>query len=210
MGYGKAHNIAIRKSIKENAKYHVVMNPDIYFEKGVIEKLYEYMESNQEVGLAMPKVLYFNGDVQYLAKLLPTPFDLFLRRFVPFNFLKEKRSEKYELRFTGYNDIMEVPFLSGCFMFLRVKVLKEVGLFDENFFMYLEDIDLSRRIHQKYKTIFYPKVNVYHEYEKGSYKSLKLLIYHVRSAIYYFNKWGWIFDKERKKINDNILKKWRR
>nr|WP_028950943.1 hypothetical protein [Sulfurihydrogenibium subterraneum] len=60
----------------------------------------------------------------------------------------------YELRFTGYNKIMEVPYLSGCFMFIRTKVLEKVGLFDERFFMYLEDTELSRRIHKVSKTIF--------------------------------------------------------
>ena len=98
---------------------------------------------------------------------------------------------------------MNVPVLSGCFMFLRTSALKDVGLFDENIFMYLEDTDLSRRIHTKYKTIFYPKVQITHEYAKESNKSKKLLKYHIQSAIYYFNKWGWVFDKQRDEINQN-------
>lgn len=102
--------------------------------------------------------------------------------------------------------MMNVPYLSGCFMFLRVSVLKEVGLFDERYFMYLEDTDLSRRIHKKYKTIYYPFVHIIHEYSKGSYKNIKLLIYHIHSAIKYFNKWGWIFDKERREINTKVLR----
>ena len=58
-----------------------------------------------------------------------------------------------------------------------------------------------------YKSIYYPEVSVFHEYEKGSYKNSKLLRYHLLSAARYFNKWGWFFDKERSKINKNILKK---
>lgn len=206
LGYGKAHNIAIRKSMEEGVPYHLVLNPDVYFEKGVLEKLYEFMEENRDVGLIMPKVLYPNGEIQYLCKLLPTPMDLIFRRFIPIKSWKEKRNYIYELRFTGYNKIMNVPYLSGCFMFLRVSALKEVGIFDERYFMYLEDTDLSRRIHKKYKTIYYPFVHIFHEYGKGSYKDLKLLIYHVISAIKYFNKWGWIFDKEREEINVRVLK----
>jgi len=205
LGYGRAHNIAIRKSIEENVPYHLVMNPDVYFGKGVLEELYEYMEENKDVGNIMPKVLYPNGDIQYLCKLLPTPMDLIIRRFIPIRRWQEKMNERYELRWTGYNKIMNVPYLSGCFMFLRCSVLKEVGLFDENIFMYLEDVDLNRRIHRKYKTIFYPKVTIYHEYGKGSYKNKKLLIAHIKSAIYYFNKWGWFFDKERKEINEKAV-----
>jgi len=89
-------------------------------------------------------------------------------------------------------------------MFLRTEVLKKIGLFDENIFMYLEDTDLNRRIHGKYKTIFYPKVEVVHEYAKESYENKKLLMFHIRSAIYYFNKWGWVFDKRRDEINKSF------
>lgn len=209
IGFGKAHNIAIMRSIKENVKYHIVLNPDIYFNENVIDELYDYMEANPDVGLVMPKILYPSGETQYLCKLLPTPFDLIFRRFLPFEKLKEKRNNTYELRFTGYNKIMNVPYLSGCFMFLRTKALEDVGGFDERFFMYLEDTDLSRRLHKKYKTIFYPHVCVYHEFAKGSYKSKKLLLIHLMSAIAYFNKWGWFFDKDRDTINKNFLNKYR-
>jgi len=210
LGFGKAHNIAIRKSIDENIKYHLVLNPDIYFEEGVLEELYDFMEKNPDVGLVMPKVLYPDGKIQYLCKLLPTLLDLFGRKFLNKGPLKkyiEKRNEIYELRFTGYNKIMEVPFLSGCFMFIRTEALKKVGLFDERFFMYLEDADLSRRIHRVAKTIYYPYVHIYHEHQKDSYKNLKLLKIHIESAIKYFNKWGWFNDLEREKINVEILRK---
>ncbi len=210
LGFGKAHNIALKRSIEENIPYHLVLNPDVYFEKGVLEELYNFMEANKDVGLVMPKVLYPDGNIQYLCKLLPAPLDLFGRRFLnfgPFRKIVEKRNEIYELRFTGYDKIMEVPYLSGCFMFIRTEVLKKVGLFDERFFMYIEDTDLSRRIHRVAKTVYYPYVYIYHDYGKGSYKSLKLLSYHIKSAIKYFNKYGWFFDKERKEINMQILKK---
>ncbi|MBN1114800.1 MAG: glycosyltransferase family 2 protein, partial [Oligoflexia bacterium] len=65
----------------------------------------------------------------------------------------------------------------------------------------LEDVDLSRRIHSRYKTLYYPDVKIIHEHRKGSYTSRGLMGCHVLSAIRYFNKWGWVFDAERKKIN---------
>jgi GT2 family glycosyltransferase len=205
LGYGKAHNIAMRKSIEKNIPYHIVLNPDIYFKNNVLNELYKYMEENKDIGNIIPQVLYPDGDIQYLTKLLPTPIDLIFRRFIPSKNWKEKRNEKFELKFTDYKDINNIPSLSGCFMFLRASVLKDVGLFDENIFMYLEDTDLNRRIHTKYKTIFYPKVNITHEYAKESYVNKKLLVYHIKSAIYYFNKWGWFFDKSRDEINKKCL-----
>lgn len=209
-GYGAGHNIAIRESIELGATYHVVVNPDIYFEKGVLEELEAYMNANLDVGLIMPKILYPDGELQYLCKLLPSPSDLLLRRFCFSKKYQEKKNRHYELRFADYNKEMEVPSLSGCFMFMRISVLDKVKGFDERYFMYAEDLDLCRRIGQVSRTIYYPKSSVYHAYAKGSYKNRKLLKYHICSVIKYFNKWGWIWDVERKTINKHILDKLRK
>lgn len=205
LGYGKANNIAIRQSIEENINYHLVLNPDIIFESEILQKLEFYMDKNTDIGLLMPKILYPDGEIQYLCKLIPNPFDLIFRRFLPES-MSKKQQYRFELRASGYNKLLNVPYLSGSFMFLRVETLKNTGLFDERFFMYPEDIDLSRRIHKRYRTVFYPEVRVIHEHEKGSYKNKKLLFIHIKNMIKYFNKWGWFFDKERKEINKEILK----
>lgn len=207
LGYGAAHNIAIKKSIEAGIKYHLVLNPDIYFDAEALNKLLNYIDQNEDIGLVMPMVKYPNGNPQYLCKLLGSPFDLFGRRFVPLERWVEVKNNRYELRFTGYDKIMQVPSLSGCFMLLRTAVLEKVGEFDERFFMYCEDLDLCRRIGKVSRTMFYPEVSIFHDYEKGSYKNSALLMYHMMSAIKYFNKWGWFFDKERRRINRETLNK---
>ncbi len=204
VGYGTGHNIAIRKTIEQNISYHLVLNPDIELEHTIFTDIVSFMQENKQVGHLMPKILYPNGKLQYQCKLLPTPFDLFIRRFLPDNWIK-KAKDKFELRHSGYDKTMQIPCLSGCFMFLRTSTLKDIGIFDERFFMYGEDIDLTRRIYKKYKTIFYPNVNIIHKHERGSYKSFKLFLIHLQSIIKYFNKWNWIFDKERTKINQKTL-----
>ena len=208
LGYGAAHNIALKKTIEQTIPYHLVVNPDISFQSEIICDIESYMNSHPEIGQLMPKVFYPDGNIQYLCKLLPKPSDLFLRRFLPKKWTK-KRREHFEMRASGYDKIMDVPYLSGSFMFLRTKVLKECGLFDERFFMYPEDIDLTRRIHRKYRTVFYPNVNIIHHHAQDSYKSRKMLWIHMKNMAKYFNKWGWIFDKERKEINKEILKQFR-
>lgn len=208
-GYGRAHNIAIKKAIDSRAQYHIIVNPDIrIISMDAINRLEIYMNHHLDVGLVMPNIIYPNGGQQYLCKLLPTPFDLLIRRFLPQQ-MCEKRRQQFELRFTGYNKEMDVPFLSGCFMFLRVDALREIGLFDERFFMYGEDIDLSRRIHARFRTVFYPEVTIIHAHEAASYKNKKMLLIHIRNIIRYFNKWGWFFDRERKHINHATLCKLR-
>jgi len=204
IGYGAAHNIALRKSIAEKVDYHLVVNPDILFDAQIMEKIVEFMNKNAIIGHLMPKILFPNGQIQYLCKLLPTPFDLIFRRFLPESWTK-KRTEKFELRQTNYDKVMDVPYLSGCFMFLRVSTLAKVGLFDERFFMYPEDIDLTRRIHAKYRTVFYPEVVAIHNHARDSYKNPRMLWVHIRNMLKYFNKWGWFFDNERKEINRRIL-----
>ena len=205
LGYGAAHNIAIRETLKARIGYHLVVNSDIDFDRDILDEMAEFMKKNQDVGLLMPKVVYPNGELQYLCKLLPTPLDLIGRRFLPRKWM-QKRMLHFELRDTGYNKIMNVPYLSGCFMLLRADALREVGMFDERFFMYPEDIDLTRRMHRSYKTLFFPSAVVVHNHERGSYKSKKLLKIHIINMCKYFNKYGWMFDKERSEVNKQTLR----
>jgi GT2 family glycosyltransferase len=203
LGFGAGHNIAIKKALHQY-DYHLVLNPDVCFGVEVLPTLANYMEANNAVGLVMPKVVYPNGEIQYVAKLLPSPVDLIFKRFIP-SFLIKKRMERFQLKFTGYDKEMEVPYLSGCFMFLRTSALQQVGLFDERFFMYPEDIDLTRRMHQKFSTRYWPGTYIVHKHEQGSYKNKKLLFIHISNMIRYFNKWGWLFDAERRKVNRDIM-----
>lgn len=205
LGYGAGHNIALRKTIEQGIPYHLVVNPDISFDPVIIDSIVQFMNNNSEIGQIMPKVYYPNGEIQYLCKLLPTPFDLIFRRFLPKNWTK-KRTERFELRKSGYSTLLDVPYLSGCFMFLRTTAIKEIGIFDERFFMYPEDIDLTRRIHQKYRTVFYPEVSIIHHHAQESYTNLKMLWIHITNLVRYFNKWGWFFDKERRNVNKETLK----
>jgi GT2 family glycosyltransferase len=92
-------------------------------------------------------------------------------------------------------------------MFLRTKALTVSGLFDERFFMYPEDIDLSRRIHEHYDTLYYPHVFITHKHEAASYRNYKMLWIHIKNMVKYFNKWGWFKDKKREEINFSTLNK---
>lgn len=208
-GFGYGHNIGLNMSLNDsNIKYHLVLNPDVYFESEGLSKIINFMDINSDVGNLMPKVCYPDGSIQYLCKLLPTPYDWIGRRFNPFKKIVEKRNQKFELRFTNYDKVMEVPYLSGCFMFLRLEAIRNIGFFDEGIFMYGEETDLCRRlIANNYKTIFFPEIKIFHEFEKGSHKSLRLTWIGIKSAIYYFNKWGWFIDLQRHKINKITLGK---
>lgn len=203
VGYGSANNIAMRKSLGKS-KYHVVLNPDIRFNGGTLESMYSFMEESPTVAHLMPRIVFPNGQMQHLCKLLPSPFDLVARRFLPSGGLQKMLSRRFELQNLNYAAVNDVPYLSGCFMFFRNDALKRVGLFDERFFMYPEDIDITRRIHMMYRTVYFPGATVIHEHAKASYRSLKMLFVHASNIVKYFNKWGWFFDLERTRINRRI------
>jgi GT2 family glycosyltransferase len=210
VGYGRGNNIAINK-ILNYSNYHLVINPDVFFDGNILPKILNKLLCDSSIGLIMPKVLYPDGQIQYLCKLIPNPVELLFRRF-PFPLYKsyfKSMNDKYELKWTGYSKEMNVPVLSGCFMFLNVEALREVGIFDDRYFMYAEDMDLSRRIHERYKTLYYPEVFVHHEYAKSSYLNIRLLFAHIISIIRYFNKWGWFFDPLRKKFNNEFVSRYK-
>ena len=204
LGFGHAQNIAISKAL-DNSNYHLVLNPDITFGKGTLENIYMFMELNQDIGQLMPKIFYPDGEIQRLCKLLPHPVDLIGRRFLGRLSYMKNRNKLYELEHFKYDKLLDTPNLSGCFMFIRTSVLKQVKGFDTRFFMYLEDFDLTRRINKIARTVFYPGASVIHGYSKGSYTNPTLFKYHIISAIKYFNKWGWFFDKERSELNKKVL-----
>lgn len=206
-GYGKANNEIIEANLHKDG-YHLVMNADVYFQENTLEKIVAFMDSHPDIGLLLPRVLNPDNTEQPLFKLLPSPADLIIRRFLP-GFLKPlfaKNQDEYRLASADVRETFDAPYLSGCFMFMRKSALREVGAFDPRFFLYCEDVDLSRRIRTRWRTTYYGEAVIHHYFDKGSYKKLRLLYYHMVSAIKYFNKHGWLSDPERDRINEETLK----
>jgi GT2 family glycosyltransferase len=189
LGYGRANNIAIRDSVRRH-KYHLVCNPDISMGSDTLSGLYRLMEGRPDVGLCSPRTVGTDGHLHHLCKRLPSPFDLAIRRFAPASWFEAQRAH-YEMRDQSYDRPMEAPFLSGCFMFFRSAVLSRLDGFDERYFLYIEDLDLSRRAAVLARNLYTPDIQIVHGAQRGAYKSLRLLRYFSVSVLRYFNKWGW-------------------
>ena len=202
LGYGKAHNIALRNFI-DKTDYHIILNPDISFQSDVIISLSDYLDRNSKVGLVAPKAVYPNGDVQSNGRLIPNPIHLILRRFFSISKFNLKVNSDYELKNNGNTDYL-TPVVLGSFMMFRNYALKEVGIFDERFFLYPEDIDISRRMFEKYDNIIYVEKQFIHHHYQESYKSTKLLYVHIKEMMKYFNKWGWFIDEQRDYLNQKV------
>lgn len=203
-GFGAAHNTAIRNAMARGAEFHLVLNSDVRFDPEVLPRLIKAMRSRPDVGQLQPKIVYPDGTFQPTARLLPTPWDVFGRRFMPRSLFRA-RNDRYTLAHLDHSREWNIPYHQGSFMLLRTEALRETGLFDERFFMYPEDIDLTRRIHRRYVTLWYPHETVIHDHRAGSYHSLRLLRIHVVNMIRYFNKWGWWRDPERARFNRPLL-----
>ncbi len=176
LGFGKAHNLAIPLI---ESKYHAIVNPDIILNDDSLSKIIEYMENNPDVVLAVPKILFPDGTEQKLPKLKPKLIYLLARR-TPFFKSKAKEYTMEDIKIT---EPFEIDQCTGCFMVIKTDVFKALGGFDERFFMYMEDADLTLRAKEYGKTMYLPQFSVIHEWERSSSKSLKYLMIHINSMI---------------------------
>lgn len=202
IGFAKAHNIAIRQYVK-HCEFYLILNPDISFPAGTLENLVEKMRTDPQIGLCIPKILYPDNTPQYVNKRLPTPLTSLLRplcrRFPAFN--KLTNMKRYECRDMDHGRSIICPSISGCMMFCRAEVLAEVEGFDERYFLYFEDIDLSRRIAERYLTVAFHDITAHHHWQRAAYADNRLFKVLINSAKLYFHKFGWFFDPRRRELN---------
>ena len=200
LGYGRAHNIALQAAAGRS-RYSLVMNTDIEYQSDVVVRLKRFLDDRPSAGLASPRILNPDGTLQHVCRLLPTPANLFLRRFLPNARSTQAADWEYELRWWDHRDIANIPYFQGSFLLMRTDLCTTLGGFDDRFFLYGEDIDLTRRMHKVAETCYVPDVAITHEYRRYSSKSLRGTWYGIQNNCRYFNKWGWFFDTERNAIN---------
>ncbi len=180
MGFGSAHNVALKHEI---GKYHFIINPDITLNSDVISDMVDFFENNPDVVMAMPKILNQDGTEQKLPKQRPTFKKLFLGR------LSDKIRSEYVWADRDIIEPCEIDFCTGCFFGIKGDVFKKLCGFDERYFMYLEDADLSLKAKTIGNVMMLPQVSVTHAWERESSKSLKYLIIHIISCFKFLIKW---------------------
>ncbi len=154
LGFGKANNLALQKA---QGKYTLFLNPDTILQEDTLEVMFNYLERNPQVGLAGCKILNADGTLQLASRRsFPSPLTalpklLGLSKIFP----KNKFCGKYNLTYLDPDKSFSVDAISGSFMFSRTNLLKELGGFDEIFFMYGEDLDLCYRIKEKNLEVHY-------------------------------------------------------
>ena len=193
IGYGRAHNLAISKL---NSHFHLLLNPDVILEKEALITGISFMFENPKVVLASPHAVDGKGDKQYLCKRYPSVFTFLIRGIFP-KFLKKIFSShltNYEMHDLSEKEpSVDIPITSGCFMLLRSESLAEIGGFDERYFLYFEDFDLSLRLGKKGKLAYLPAMRIQHGGGNAGSKGLNHFKMFARSGIRFFNTYGWRF-----------------
>lgn len=203
LGYGAGHNRAF--AALQPARYHLVLNTDLTFEPGTLSRLADYMDSHTDVTVTQPLILNPDGSDQHAARLLPTPFDLIVRRFLPAGWFGARRRRYLLSGLPEQTSHLDVNYLQGSWMMVRRSAWSHVRGFDERFFMYPEDIDLTRRLSRLGPARQLRTISIVHNHAQASYGSGRMLRIHIANMIRYFNKYGWLFDAERRRLNRRTL-----
>ena len=179
IGFGAAHNQVLSRPL---GTHHFVVNPDITVASDVLSDLADVFAEHPDLALAMPRIMNDDGTEQHLPKEVPTLKRMFLGRLPALGGPFEKIRREYTWADKPWNGITDVDFCSGCFMAIPSENLQKLGGFDERFFMYLEDADLTLRAKALGRTVFVPQIEVVHHWKRESAKNLKCLFYHVASS----------------------------
>ncbi|MBI5123435.1 glycosyltransferase family 2 protein [Candidatus Roizmanbacteria bacterium] len=154
LGFGKAHNLVLKKS---DSSYILTLNPDTEVPRGTLSYIYDFMEKNPDVGIASSRVEKADGSIDGAShRGFPTPLASFLYFFF-------KNDRLYHLTDRDMTKTHEVDSVVGAFMFIKKSVLEKVGYFDEEYFLYGEDIDLCFRVKKAgFKVMYVPEVKIMH------------------------------------------------
>ncbi len=195
LGYARAVNQGLEIA---SGEYILIINPDILITTDAIEKMIDFFDKNEKIGIIAPQLLNFDNSIQYSCFRFPRFWTPFIRRSFLKNISFGKREmERYLMIDFDHSEIKEVDWVLGAAMMIKKSVIKKIGLLDERFFLYFEDVDWCRRIHsQGLKIIYFPESKFFHQYrrhsaDKGWFSFLfnRYFWIHTISCIKYFQKW---------------------
>lgn len=191
IGYGRGHNLSIKKA---ESDCHLILNPDVTLTPESLAEGLAFMIRNPEVVALSPAVADGEGHKQYVCKRYPSVLDFMLRGFAPSSVRRRfaSRLARYEMRdLPEQEPSTDIPIISGCFMLFRTAALRSVGGFDERYFLYFEDFDLSLRVHVLGSLAYLPSMHIVHLGGNSARKGLRHIGMFARSGLRFYNTHGW-------------------
>ena len=190
-GFGAGHNEVLQRLVSD---FHLVLNPDVELQDDALRTGLTLLMDNEDVALASPKVFSGGGEQEFLCKRYPSVLVLLLRGFAP-RFLRRlfrQQLAAYEMRDLCHGDRqVNVAIASGCFMLVRTPDLRAISGFNEDFFLYFEDFDLSLRLGKVGRLVFDPDMRIIHHGGYAANKGRLHLRYFITSGMMFFNRHGW-------------------
>tara|TARA_R110002049_G_scaffold57581_22_gene157776 strand:- start:3511 stop:4359 length:849 start_codon:yes stop_codon:yes gene_type:complete len=193
LGFGYGHNTVLSELTSD---FHLVLNPDVELQDDTLQLGLTTLRQASDIALLSPSVVGSNGEQEFLCKRYPTVLVLLLRGFAPaiVRRLFQRQLASYEMRdLCSGETSADVEIASGCFMLMRTAALRAVGGFDEDFFLYFEDFDLSLRLATQGRLVFEPVMRIVHHGGYAASKGHLHLRYFIRSGVRFFNRHGWRF-----------------
>lgn len=203
LGYSKGVNIGIRRA---RGRYFFILNPDTVVRPDSIQKLADFMDNTPDAGIVGPKLIFHDGNVQYSCRRFYTFRVLALRRTPLGRLFPEAKAVRDHLMLDfDHETTREVDWLLGAAMFVRREAVEQVGLMDERFFLYFEDVDWCYRMAQQGLRVYYhPDSVIVHGYARDSAQSVlnRSFVSHLVSLFRYYEKWNrvWYYIKKYREI----------
>lgn len=191
VGFGGGHNRVIEDATSD---LHLVLNPDVELAGDALEQALQWLARNPATVLVAPAARGSSGEVEHLCKRYPSLLLLLARASGQRWLLRmlDKRLAHYEMReLQTAREPVEVPLASGCCMLARTAALQSAGGFDETFFLYFEDFDLSLRLAGQGSVMFIPTMHIVHHGGYAAAKGWRHIRMFGRSAVTFFRRYGW-------------------
>jgi N-acetylglucosaminyl-diphospho-decaprenol L-rhamnosyltransferase len=169
-GFAKANNQAVQSA---QGEFLLFLNPDTILTDQAIEKMQEHLRSNPDIGALGPKVLNTDGSLQYSCRRFPTLLTGLFNRYSLLSrwFPDNPYSVRYMMKDFSHDEIREVDWLSGCCLMVPRVIFDQAGGFDEHYFLFNEDVDLCRAIHQNgFKVKYFPFAEITHHISTSNSK----------------------------------------
>jgi len=190
LGFAQACNQGIKKA---KGGYLLLLNPDTQVNQEGLRKLIEFLDKNKEAACGAPQLLNPDKSLQYSIRRFPDSFTVIARR-TPLRRLSfvNKRNNFHLMKNISHHQTREIDWALGSCLLVRKETFKKIGLFDEGFFVYCEDIDWFWRLKKAgLKAYYFPQTKIIHHHLARSDKKLfsKESYYHLRSIVYFFRKY---------------------
>lgn len=189
-GFAANVNQAIAAS---DARYFLLMNPDVLLLEGAIESLVAYMDAQPDVGVCGPKTLYPDGSLQFTCRRFPHWGSVLWRGLKLHKLFQPQFYRQFLMSDWDHNDSRAVDWLMGSCFLIRPAAFAALAGFDEDFFMYYEDIDFCRRVWQAgFQVVYVAQAVVVHAYRRQSATGIfnALTLEHIKSIFRYRSKHG--------------------